>query len=72
MHCQAEAEEDGDQDEKQDQGSHGYLLTTMKAGAWRASPPQIVLLWVAIVALALWLAGFMVRPHGRGHRWYYW
>ena len=28
------------------------------------------LIWVALVALAVWLALAMVRPHGRGHRWY--
>jgi hypothetical protein len=28
------------------------------------------LLWIGIIALALWLAGFAFRPSGR--RWYYW
>jgi steroid 5-alpha reductase family enzyme len=27
--------------------------------------------WVAIIALALWLVGFAVRPRAGG-RWYYW
>lgn len=26
--------------------------------------------WVAVIALALWLVGFAVRPSGG--RWYYW
>ena len=26
--------------------------------------------WIAIIALALWLVGFVARPHGR--RWFYW
>jgi hypothetical protein len=29
-----------------------------------------LLWWIAIIALVLWLIGFMVRPGGR--RWYYW
>jgi hypothetical protein len=28
------------------------------------------LLWVAIIALVVWLIGFMLRPSGG--RWYYW
>jgi hypothetical protein len=28
------------------------------------------LLWIGIIAAALWLAGFAFRPSGR--RWYYW
>jgi hypothetical protein len=28
------------------------------------------LLWVAIIALVIWLIGFMLRPSGG--RWYYW
>ncbi|MFN2582859.1 MAG: hydrophobic protein [Candidatus Dormibacteria bacterium] len=31
----------------------------------------IHLLWiVAVIALAIWVLGFLLRPHGR--RWYYW
>ena len=26
--------------------------------------------WIAIIALAFWLVGFVARPGGR--RWYYW
>jgi hypothetical protein len=26
--------------------------------------------WIAIIALAIWLVGFLLRPSGR--RWYYW
>jgi hypothetical protein len=26
--------------------------------------------WIAIIALVLWLIGFLIRPHGS--RWYYW
>jgi hypothetical protein len=29
-----------------------------------------ILLWVAIIALVVWLIGFVVRPSGG--RWYYW
>jgi hypothetical protein len=28
------------------------------------------LLWVAVILLVLWLAGWVVRP--TGGRWYYW
>jgi predicted metal-binding membrane protein len=28
------------------------------------------LIWVALVALAVWLVMAMVLPHGRGRRWY--
>jgi len=28
------------------------------------------LFWLAIIALALWVVGFLVRPGGG--RWYYW
>jgi steroid 5-alpha reductase family enzyme len=28
--------------------------------------------WVAIIALAIWVLGFVLRPHGGGGRWYYW
>jgi hypothetical protein len=28
------------------------------------------LFWIAAILLAVWLAGWMVRPTGR--RWYYW
>ena len=27
--------------------------------------------WIAIIALAVWILGFLVRPGG-GRRWYYW
>jgi hypothetical protein len=27
------------------------------------------LLWVALVALAVWLVAAMLRPRGRGRRW---
>jgi hypothetical protein len=30
-----------------------------------------MLWWIAIIALALWVLGFLVRPSG-GRRWYYW
>lgn len=29
-----------------------------------------VLFWVAVIALAIWLVGFLLRPSGG--RWYYW
>jgi steroid 5-alpha reductase family enzyme len=29
-----------------------------------------VLWWIAIIALVVWLVGFMFRPSGG--RWYYW
>jgi len=28
------------------------------------------LFWLALIMLAAWVAGFLVRPAGR--RWYYW
>jgi hypothetical protein len=32
-----------------------------------------VLWWIAIIALALWLLGFVFRlGEGRRRRWYYW
>ncbi len=31
-----------------------------------------ILWWIAIIALVLWLAGFLLRGSGGGRRWYYW
>jgi hypothetical protein len=32
-----------------------------------------LLWWIALVALVLWLAGFLLRgASGSGRRWYYW
>lgn len=28
------------------------------------------LIWVALIALAVWLVLALVRPHGRGRRWH--
>ena len=28
--------------------------------------------WIAVIALALWLIGFVARPSRGGGRWYYW
>jgi hypothetical protein len=28
------------------------------------------LVWVALIALAVWIVMLMVRPHGRGRRWH--
>jgi hypothetical protein len=28
------------------------------------------LLWVGLVALVIWLAAALIRPHGRGRRWF--
>ncbi|MER7953690.1 hydrophobic protein [Streptomyces sp. NPDC096030] len=28
--------------------------------------------WIAVLALILWLLGFVVRPQGRTSRWYRW
>ena len=30
------------------------------------------LIWVAIIALVLWIVGFFARPAGGTGRWYYW
>jgi hypothetical protein len=44
-----------------------FLLVALLLGVGTAVH---ALLWVGIIALALWLVGFAVRPSGR--RWYYW
>ena len=31
-----------------------------------------LLWWIALVALVLWLAGFLLRGTGGSRRWYYW
>lgn len=45
------------------------LLVLLLFGAGAA---YNALLWVAIIALALWVVGFFARPAGRSGRWYYW
>jgi hypothetical protein len=46
------------------------LALLILAVLFGASAAVHALLWVAIIAAALWLLGFALRPSGR--RWYYW
>ena len=45
----------------------GLILIAILFGAGAALH---ALWWVAVIALVLWLIGFVARP--RGGRWYYW
>lgn len=45
-----------------------FVLVLLLFGA---STAVHALLWVALIALVLWVAGFAVHPHG-GKRWFYW
>jgi hypothetical protein len=51
------------------------LVLILIAILFSAAMAVHVLLWVAVIALAFWIVGFAVRPHGRSGgrvRWYRW
>ena len=45
------------------------LLVALLFGAGAAVH---TLWWIAVIALALWLVGFVARPSSGRGRWYYW
>ena len=45
------------------------VLVAILFGAGAVVP---TLWWIAVIALAVWLAGFALRPGGGRGRWYYW
>ncbi len=48
------------------------LVLLLVAILFGAGAAVHALWWVAVIALALWVIGFVARPSGGGGRWYYW
>jgi hypothetical protein len=48
------------------------LVLLLVAVLFGAGTAVHALWWVAVIALALWVIGFVARPSGGGGRWYRW
>jgi hypothetical protein len=48
------------------------VFLILVAALFGAGAAVHTLWWIAVIALALWLVGFAVRPGAGGGRWYYW